>query len=185
MKTLETERLILREFKRSDFAAVHSYASSIENVIYMIWGPNNEDQTKAFINMAIIDAHENPCTDYQYAVVTKNTGNLIGACNISLSGNEAEIGWIIHRDHWKQGYGTEAGEALLRFGFEELRLHRIIAHCYAENTGSYRLMEKIGMRREGLFLESRPAFKSSDKEYGDELSYAILEREWEAQSGSK
>ena len=71
------------------------------------------------------------------------------------------------------------GQILLRFGFDELNLHRIVAHCDAENYGSYRVMEKIGMRREGLFLEGRPANKLSDKKYGDELSYAILKDEWD------
>ncbi|MCL2322785.1 MAG: GNAT family N-acetyltransferase [Oscillospiraceae bacterium] len=179
MKILETERLILREFTKNDFTAVHNYASCMENVIYTIWGPNTKEQTKDFIDFAISKANENPCTDYQYAVDLKNTGNTIGACNLTLSFDEAEIGWILHQDHWKKGYGPEIGKALLKFGFEELNLHRITAHCDVENYGSYRVMEKIGMRREGIFIEGRVANKISDKKYGDELSYAILKDEWE------
>ena len=131
--------------------------------------------------MAISKADETPCTNYQYAAVLKDTGRLIGACNLALSGDEAEIGWILHRDSWKQGYGTEMGKEMLRFGFDELKLHRILAHCDAENIGSYKVMEKIGMRREGLFLEARPANKQSSHEYSDELSYAITKAEWEPQ----
>lgn len=148
-------------------------------MIYIIWGPSTEEQTRAFINMAIMKANENPCVNYQYAAVLQNTDMLIGGCNLTLSDDEAEIGWTLHRDYWRQGYGTEMGKALLKFGFEELNLHRIVAHCDAENYGSYRVMEKIGMRREGLFFEGRPAHKLSDKKYGDELSYAILKDEWE------
>jgi RimJ/RimL family protein N-acetyltransferase len=111
----------------------------------------------------------------------KDTGHLIGSCDLSLSGDEAEIGWILHREHWKQGYGTEIGKALLAFGFGELNLHRILAHCDAENRGSYRIMEKIGMRREGLFIEGRPTDKLPGQKYCDELSYAILKDEWETQ----
>ena len=181
MKTLETERLILRKFTEDDFTAVHSYASCAENVVYMVWGPNSEEQTRAFINMAMTKANENPCTNYQFAAVLKDTNKLIGACNLALTGSEAEIGWILHRDYWKQDYGTEMGKSLLEFGFGELNLHRILAHCDAENVGSYRIMEKIGMRREGLFLEGRPANKLSDKKYSDELVYAILKDEWETQ----
>lgn len=181
MKTLETERLILRKFEQGDFASVHSYAGFAENIPYMAWGPNSEAQTHAFINMAISKAEENPCVDYQYAAVMKDTHMLIGGCNLFLSGMEAEIGWILHRDSWKQGYGTEMGRALLEFGFDELNLHRIIARCDAENYGSYRVMEKIGMRREGLFIECREANKLSDQTYGDEFSYAILKDEWETQ----
>ena len=181
MEKLETERLILRKFKEDDFAAVHSYASCAENINYMVWGPNSEEQTRAFINMAIAEANETPCMNYQYAAIKKDTNDLIGACNIALSGDEAEIGWILHRDYWKHGYGTEMGKVLLSFGFDRLHLRRILAHCDAENIGSYRVMEKIGMRREGLFIEGRPSHKLSDKEYGDELSYAILKSEWDTQ----
>ena len=182
MKTLETERLILRKFKQDDFDAVHSYADCAENLIYMMWGPNTEEQTRDFINMSIAQAEESPCVNYNYAVELKNHGKVIGGCGIYISDdddNKAEIGWLLHRGYWLKGYGTEIGEALLQFSFEELNLHRIVARCDAENIGSYRVMEKIGMRREGLFLEARPANKLSDKKYGDELRYAVLKREWE------
>ena len=185
MKPLETERLILRKFEVSDFVDAHSYASSNDNTVYMMWGPNSEDQTRAFINYAINKADETPCTNYQYAVTIKDTGKFIGAVNLALYGDEAEIGWILHRDYWRHGFGTEMGAEMLRLGFQDLNLHRILAHCDAENIGSYRLMEKIGLRREGLFLEGRQAHKHSDKKYGDELSYAILRDEWETQQEIK
>ena len=182
MKTLETDRLLLRKFTEADFAAVHSYASCAENTIYMLWGPNSEEQTRAFIASAILAANENPCTNYQFAAILKSTNKLIGACNLArIRSDEAEIGWILHRDYWKQGYGTEMGKALLDFGFEELLLRRVFAFCDAENYGSYRVMEKIGMHREGLYIEGRPANKLSDKKYSDELSYAILKAGWETQ----
>ena len=178
MKTLETKRLILRKFEKSDFAAVHSYAGNPDNVTYMIWGPNTERETRDFINMAITDANDVPCTSFIFAAVYKETGALIGSCNITVSDHEAEVGWILHRDFWNQGFGTEMGRELLRFGFEDLGFHRVVAHCDAENHGSYRIMEKIGMRREGLFIQSRPARNRSDKRFIDEYSYAILKDEW-------
>lgn len=182
MKTLETERLILRKFSPDDFTAVHCYASRFDNVIYMVFGPNSEEETKAFINRAICKADENPCMDYQYAAVLRTTDVLIGSCSLAILGNdEAEIGWIVNSDYWNKGYGTEMGRAMLNLGFDELNLRRIIAHCDVENIGSYSVMEKLGMRREGLFIEGRPANKLSDKKYGDELSYAILKDEWEMQ----
>ena len=181
MKPLETERLILRKYTENDFHAVHSYGSCAENIIYMPFGPNTEEQTRDFIKRAIGYAEENPVTHYQCAVELKESGIFIGGCGINISDEKAEIGWLVHRDYWKQGYGTEMGKEMLRFGFEEMSLHRIIARCDVENIGSYRLMEKLGMRREGLFLEGRSAHKLSDKRYGDELLYAILKDEWEAQ----
>jgi RimJ/RimL family protein N-acetyltransferase len=181
METIETERLILRPFNEDDFNAVHSYASNPENVIYMMWGPNTPAETQAFINLAIKKAAEEPCRNYQYAAVQKYNNRLIGACNLSLYGPaEAEAGWILHQDCWKQGFGTEMGRRLLILAFDVLKLHRVVARCDAENYGSRKVMENIGMRREGLFLEGRPANKCFGKEYGDEYAYAILKSEWDA-----
>ena len=179
MKTLTTPRLILRKFTAADFDAVHAYASRADNTTFMLWEPNSEEQTRAFIELAIAKADENPCVNFQYAAILKDSGKLIGACNIAASGDEAEIGWILHRDYWNLGLGSEMGKALLAFGFDDLKLRRICAHCDAENIGSYRVMEKIGMRREGVFIESRPNSKNPHKKYGDEPSYAILASEWE------
>ncbi len=179
MKTLEASRLTLRPFTPDDLDAVHSYACVPENILFMEWGPNTREDTQAFLTRSIAAAEEVPCQNYQYAAVLHDTGRLIGACNLALSGDEAEIGWILHRDFWKQGYGPEMGEAMLRLGFEELALHRIAARCDADNYGSYRVMEKIGMRREGLRIEGRSGSKLSGQKYGDELTYAILKDEWD------
>jgi RimJ/RimL family protein N-acetyltransferase len=170
MKILQTKRLILRPFAESDFTAVHSYADRVENLTYMTWGPNSEDETRAYIKRVM---H----LDFYFAVTLRESGQLIGACEIHP--DCGVLGWILHRDYWNQGYGTETAGELLRFGFDDLGLHRIMAHCDAENTGSYKIMEKIGMRREGCFHDTRPANKLSDRKYGDEYQYAILRDEWE------
>ncbi|MCL2776232.1 MAG: GNAT family N-acetyltransferase [Oscillospiraceae bacterium] len=178
MKTLETERLILRKLKEDDFDAVHSYMCCAETSIYLLWGPNIEEEARSYINLAMTEAEKNPVFHYHYAAVLKETGKLIGGCRVSGDGS---LFWALHRDYWKQGYGTEMGKALLKFGFEELNLRRIYATCDAENIGSYRLMERLGMRREGLFIEALPAHKLSDRQYSDQLRYAILKDEWETQ----
>ena len=100
MQTIETERLILRQFREDDFASVHGYASCAENLIYMAWGPNNEKQTHDFIKKSILQADENPCRNYSYAVIIKEIGNLIGGCGVTPYGDDrAEIGWILHHDY--------------------------------------------------------------------------------------
>src|SRR5690554_2868692 len=94
MRILETERLLLRPFEESDFESVHAYASIAENIQYMVWGPNEQSHTKAFILQAIAKSKEIPCNNYQYAAVLKSSTKLIGACNIAMSSkDEAEIGW--------------------------------------------------------------------------------------------
>lgn len=176
---LTTDRLILREFNENDFVAVHAYASDIENIKYMIWGPNSEDDTVEFLVECIENANKNPRKQYDFAVTLKDTGNVIGGCGIYLNDtlDEAMLGWVLHKNYWKKGYMTEAGKELVRFAFEELKLHRLYATCDAENYGSYRVMENIGMRREGHAIKNRKVVGYKD-EYHDELFYGILKEEW-------
>lgn len=177
---LKTNGLILREFKANDFSAVHEYASNIDNVKYMIWGPNDEKATKLFIDSCIQWQSKSPRLHYDFAVTLKSTGKLIGGCGIYLEGDltQGTLGWILHKDYWKQGYMTEAAKALLSFGFEKLKLHRIYASCNIENYGSYRVMEKCGMRREAHFIKNRRGRKGIDAEWISEYIYAILDSEW-------
>jgi RimJ/RimL family protein N-acetyltransferase len=86
-----------------------------------------------------------------------------------------EIGWVIHPDYQRRGYASEAAAALLRYGFEEMALHRIIATCQPENPASYGVMEKIGMRREGHF---RQCIHRGGDLWWDEYFYALLADEW-------
>lgn len=182
MRELATERLILRAFTPEDFESVHSYTSDAEITKYMVWGPNSPEDTKRFIKNAIDLSEENPVKNYQYAAVLKESGRLIGACNLCIpyGGDEGEVGWILHKDFWRMGYGSEMGKAMLELGFDSLNLRRIFACCDSENQGSYKVMEKLGMHKVGLFIEARKAFKGSCNEYSDELLYAILKADWEA-----
>jgi RimJ/RimL family protein N-acetyltransferase len=167
---LETERLILRPPNSEDFHAAHSWGSNPENTRYMAWGPNTEEQTKEFL------AQTKP--GYDFAVVLKNTNIVIGSCGIypEERGYKAEVGWILHKDYWKCGYGTELGRELLRYGFEDLKLGRIQAPCAAANYGSYRVMERIGMQREALHRKA--LWARVDEEWIDEVLYAILSEDY-------
>nr|MBQ4318035.1 GNAT family N-acetyltransferase [Clostridia bacterium] len=180
----ETERLILRDFEESDLDGVYEYCSSFEHLIYLPWGPLDYEQTKAKFQK-VFEAYKSddekgrPHT--AFAVALKDTGEFIGRCFILTSGSEkGELGWILINRYQGRGYGTELGNALLKFGFEKLGLHRIIAHCDADNIPSWKVMEKLGMRREGHYLETRPANKllQGKQKYSDEYEYAMLDREW-------
>jgi RimJ/RimL family protein N-acetyltransferase len=167
---LETGRLWLRPLEWTDFAAVHSWAGTPANVRYMAWGPNTEAQTRQFLETA------KPGKDF--AVALKETGAVIGSCGIYAdeAGDTAALGWILHMAAWKHGYGTEFGGALLRYGFEDLGLRRITAYCAAANYGSYRIMERNGMRREGA---GKQAFWARvDQEWIDLVHYAMLAQEY-------
>ena len=173
--TLETERLILRPLAPDDFEAVHSWASNPANTYYMLWGPNSEKQTKEFLSQV------KPGKDF--AVVKKESNDVIGSCGIypDAENNNGELGWILHMNYWKQGYGTEVSGALIKYGFEQLSLRRLLAECVAENYGSRRVMERNGMRREALY---RKAFRvRSENRWTDAMAYAILAEDYFAETG--
>ena len=90
---------------------------------------------------------------------------------------QAEIGWVLHPDHVGRGYGTEVVEVVLRICFDQLCLRRVVAGCFAANTASWRLMERVGMRR-----EQHAVADSLHRcgEWMDSFGYALLAAEWRA-----
>ncbi len=176
MFSLETERLTLRDWKRSDWKDAHEYASDPDVSKYMLWGPNSESETKNFIDMAMELAYVKPRRSYELAIVFKEIDKLIGGCGIQISQNglSAMIGYTLRRDQWGKGIGTEAAKRLLFFGFEEMGLHRIYATCDVDNYGSRHILEKCGMRREAHFIEDC----NVRGKWRDTYLYAILQREW-------
>ena len=168
--TLETERLILRPLTPDDFEAVHSWAGNPENTRYMAWGPNSEEETRGWLTIAKAGK--------DFAVVLKESGKVIGSCGVYPDGDNdtGELGWILRKDSWKRGYGTELGGKLIQYGFETLKLRRLFAPCAAVNYGSYRIMERNGMRREALHVKA--FWARVDKEWIDKAEYAILADEY-------
>jgi RimJ/RimL family protein N-acetyltransferase len=92
-------------------------------------------------------------------------------------GVQAELGWSLHPDHAGHGYATEAVRELIRLCFEDLGLRRVVANCFADNEASWRLMERVGMRREQHTV--RDSLHRSG-EWLDGMSYALLADEWRA-----
>lgn len=175
---LETKRLALREFEADDWKAVHRYASDYRVVSFMKWGPNSEDETRDFVAKAIAHQSADPRTHYDFAVTLAERGQLIGGCGLVVRSAEDRAGWIgycLNRAFWRQGYGTEAARLLLALGFEELGLHRIFATCDTENVASARVLQKIGMVREGRLREHQQI----RGRWRDSHLYAILDREWD------
>jgi RimJ/RimL family protein N-acetyltransferase len=176
---LESERLIFRRFKQEDFLVVFDWLSNAENMKYRSSEPKNEDEAHDYLNWAISSAEPEDCENFRYAVVLKENNSLIGSCELYHTHSDpAYLAWELHRDHWRQGYGTEIGKNLLKFGFETLNLRRIVADCNARNRGSYRVMELIGMRREAHFIKAQRGNSVLNHEWCDRYQYAILHEEW-------
>ncbi len=184
MVIIRSRRLVLRELKEADVHTVNEYSSDLEVVRFMDWGPNTKEDDLAFIQRAIASRRQRPRADYTLAIVLKKENRLIGSCAIHVSNLKNRDGWIgycLNRCCWNRGYATEAARALLKFGFGQLRLHRIFATCDPANVASAHVLKKAGMKREGHLRE----FKCIRGEWKDSLVYAMLEQEWNSRDRRK
>ncbi len=174
---LSSGRLLLREIVDSDFDAVHAYASDPKVVQYMPWGPNTETETAAFLQRAQAAAAADPRVGYELAVVKRTDSRLLGAVGLhrdTPGGAVAALGYCYDRAAWGHGYATEAARAILRFGFEELGLHRVWAGCDPDNLASARVLEKLGMTLEGRHRQNAII----QGQWRDTLISAVLSHEW-------
>ncbi|MEH1828052.1 MAG: GNAT family protein [Nostoc sp.] len=176
---LETHRLLMRDFIETDWQAVFAYQSDPLYLRYNYWTHRTQKDVCEFIQMFIDQQKEQPRTKFQLAIILKEKNQLIGNCGIRVNDpemREANIGYELNTQYWGQGYATEAAHAILKFGFEELGMHRIWSWCVAENLASIKVLEKIGMRREG-HLREKELIKGR---WYDNFLYAILDHEWKA-----
>ncbi|MCW7985138.1 acetyltransferase [Streptomyces platensis subsp. clarensis] len=175
---IRTERLDLRPVTDDDFAAIHAYQRLPEVCRYLYWGPHDEAASRASVADKATRTTLRASGDFlQLAVVVRETGTLVGDVTFVWNSREHRqggIGYVFHPAHTGHGYATEASRALLKLGFEELQLHRIQAELDGRNTASARLLERLGMRREGHLREN----EFLDGEWSDEVIYAMLAREW-------
>ena len=174
---IETDRLLLREFVADDWPEVLAYQVDPLYLRYSNSAPPTEMQAREFVEMFVGWQHEQPRTNFQLAMVLKANSKLIGNCGIRVNDpdqREANIGFELSHHHWNQGYATEAARAILAFGFDELKMHRIWSWCVADNVGSVRVLEKIGMRMEGQQREK----ELIRGRWHDHLLYSILDHEW-------
>ncbi|GAA4727772.1 GNAT family protein [Pedococcus ginsenosidimutans] len=175
---LSTQRLTLRRATTDDADAVLSYRR-LPPVAEWI-GPPPEDFHTRFAAPERLDV----------LLVIERAGVVIGDLMVKIEdawapatlaeqaqGVQAELGWSLRPDETGKGYATEAVEAVLRMCFEGLGLRRVVAGCFAANTASYRLMERVGMRREAQTLQD--ALHPSGR-WMDGYTYALLAEEWRA-----
>lgn len=168
-----TKRLRLREFTLADLNTTHDYAGNFECVEFMLWGPNTQDETMRFLLDVIANQSVSPRRKYDFALIDSQ-GRHIGGCGIYLDETlkKAEVGWILRKEEWNKGYGSEAAKELIKLGFEELGLDEITATCDARNQGSAKVMEKCGM----MFMKRRINHrKDRYREHllHDQLEYSI------------
>lgn len=176
MKPIETERLILRSLQVSDAARIEQLAGDYDvakttlNIPY----PYPNGAAEPFINN-MLEAEKNGRVVI-FAICEKSSEDLIGIININLSAlhNRGELAYWVGKPYWRKGYGTEAAQVLLSYGFEQLELHKIFAEAYISNPGSWRIMEKIGLVYEGTLKQHVCRFG----QYYDLAFYGLLREEY-------
>ena len=173
-KPIETQRLIIRKFKPSDYTELYDYLSDINVVRFEPYEPYSLEQAKR-------EAEFRSNSDEFFAVTLKDSGRLIG--NLYLGKRQFdtfELGYVFDRNWQMCGYATESATALLNYTFATLKAHRVIAECHSLNYRSHKLMERLGMRREAEFKKNVYFKKDSfgNPIWQDTLQYAILSAEW-------
>lgn len=177
---LETDRLILRPFKIEDAEEVfNNWASDDEVTKYLTWPTHSSvEMSRSYMEFCINGYNEKNV--YQWGMELKNSHELIGNISVVKIIDEidsVELGWVIGRKWWGNGYTAEAAERLLEFFFTEVSVNRICAGHDIDNPNSGRVMQKIGMKYEGTLRQSG----KSNQGIVDVANYSVLREEWKLQ----
>ena len=167
---LESERLILRKLTGEDFTPLFNILSDEETVKYFVDRPFTEEKIKEMVNKV---------PQEHYAIVLKEEKIMIGYLDFHpwFMRDTYDIGWTIDKSYRNLGIVTEAAALLMKYAFEVLGAHRLVATCQPENTPSNKICEKLKMRLEGTFKKC--IYNPIEDCWLDENLYAILKEEYE------
>jgi RimJ/RimL family protein N-acetyltransferase len=147
---------------------------------YLPWTPMDLDQARAKLEQRMRQTHLEADGDPLVLLAEEiESGQAVGEFMLrlkSLESRQGEIGWSLHPEAQGRGFATEGAREMLRLGFDELGLHRIVAGCDSRNIASLRVMERLGMRREAEFVD----YEYFKGEWASEIVSAVLESEWRA-----
>lgn len=171
-KTITTKRLQLRLFTKADAPNVARLCNNYniyKSTMYLPF-PYNVEDALSWIDRHLDNFEEQ--RSYEFAITDKENGELYGAIALSHNHhyNNGEIAYWIGEEFWGNGFATEAAGALIYFAFEVKRLHKVFARYFASNPASGKVMEKLGMKKEGVLLDHI----RKDDRYEDLLHYGIL-----------
>jgi ribosomal-protein-alanine N-acetyltransferase len=178
---LSTRRLLLRPFELSDAPDVYEYAQDPEWAKFLpLPSPYTLGDAEEFVARSFLtDWHVSPI----FAITL--SGKVIGSFDVRVDppNSAAEVGYAIGKPHWGWGFMAEAGDAAIAWAFKEFDLTRICARADLQNHQSLRVMEKLGMQREGIARSSGPSAHDPNIRE-DTVTYSILRDEWERSANS-
>jgi RimJ/RimL family protein N-acetyltransferase len=172
---LKSERIKLRLIELSDLNSIHNLHSLPETDEFNALGiPKNIDETKSIIEPWIAENNLSEIKNYTFAIEQNNNDKFIGILGLKLWSKKhrrGEIWYKIHSNYWRKGFATESVNLILDYGFKTLNLHRIQAGCAVDNIGSIKVLEKVGMIKEGRGRQLLPLKNG----WSDNFEYSILE----------
>jgi RimJ/RimL family protein N-acetyltransferase len=194
---LETERLILRHLTEDDLDNLVELDSDPEVMRYLSGGPaTSRDVIEREILPRCLRSYERSPGLGAGAAIEKATGDFLGWISLRPHDDsppgEVELGYRLRRAAWGKGYATEGSRALIRKGFTELGVRRVVATTYQYNLASRRVMERLGLTHVRSYrltpeeLAEPGTFQSASQEAwdGDEVEYALEKGDWERQGGA-
>lgn len=173
--SIETTRLSLRPVHLDDAEAIFgSYAQDVETVKYLIWKPHqNIEETRTFLGLCIQNWQDGSA--FPYAIVLKENNQLIGMLELRIQGHQSNLGYVLAKAFWGSGLMSEAVSAVVAWALAQPSIFRVSATCDVENVASARVLEKAGMKREGVFYR-HTLHPNISPEPRDVFGYAIVKR---------
>jgi [ribosomal protein S5]-alanine N-acetyltransferase len=152
-ETLNTSRLLLRLPSADDAKLIFKkYAQDSEVTKFLTWHPHEKSKaTKAFIERCIKCWEDG--TAYPWVITRKEDNELLGMIEMRINGFSADIGYVIAREYWGNGFAPEAARIIVEWALKQDGIHRVWAVCDVDNTASARVMEKVGMHNEGILRQ--------------------------------
>ncbi|UCC79887.1 MAG: GNAT family N-acetyltransferase [Candidatus Zixiibacteriota bacterium] len=173
----ETERLIIRPFTLDDVPALYEIISDPEVMRYLPDDVTSPDELKELFEWILCCYEKNTPSKLiklTEAIVWKETGGIIGWCGLGpldFNPDEIEIFFGLAKEYWNRGIAAEAASEMVRYGFDEIGLYRIVAVANPENIGSVKVIEKLGMKYKGIVGKLPEKHKS----YEGHLYYSVTE----------
>lgn len=173
MNEMMTERLILRRFQESDGEGLYGYLSDPETVKFEPYEPFTREEAER--------EAKRRAGDENFWAVCLRDGALIGNLYFARGDFDTwELGYVFHREYWGMGFAAESVKALLGHGFQKLETRRVVALCNPENKRSWKLLERLGFRREGHLRQNIFFFRdeAGAPRWQDTFEYGLLRTEW-------
>lgn len=175
-KTLKTERLVLRRVYTTDID-LYEATSDREVVKYECWEPHKDvTQLMQYINSVFDRYEKGECTEWTIETVdTEEAIGMISIHDVNTLHRHGELGFWLSKKHWGKGYAAEAAQIVIKYAFKELGLLRIQSYTSIENTACIRVLEKLGMQREGVLRKYMYINSNNRREPSDIALYSIIQ----------